>query len=92
MGAIIRLAYERRQRYSARTALRLSKMHVHLVFVAKCRRESVYQGDAIDRPAYHLRQDVCADFEAQLVEIDGEDDHVHLLVELPAQGRRLRRS
>ena len=24
---------------------------------------------------------VCADFEAQLIEMDGEDDHVHLLVE-----------
>jgi len=26
---------------------------------------------------------VCADFEAQLIEMDGEDDHVHLLVEYP---------
>lgn len=26
---------------------------------------------------------VCADFGAQLVEMDGEDDHVHLLVEYP---------
>jgi putative transposase len=26
---------------------------------------------------------VCIDFEAQLVEFDGEDDHVHLLVHYP---------
>lgn len=26
---------------------------------------------------------VCADFDAALVECDGEDDHVHLLVEYP---------
>ena len=26
---------------------------------------------------------VCADFEAELVEFDGEDDHVHLLVNYP---------
>ena len=25
--------------------------------------------------------DVCPDFEAELIEFDGEDDHVHLLVE-----------
>jgi putative transposase len=26
---------------------------------------------------------VCADFGAELVEMDGEDDHVHLLVSYP---------
>ena len=56
-------------------------MHVHLVFVAKYRRK-VFDGEAIER----LRQifaKVCRDFEAQLVEMDGEDNHVHLLVEYP---------
>ncbi|MFL6185726.1 MAG: IS200/IS605 family transposase, partial [Actinomycetes bacterium] len=28
---------------------------------------------------------VCADFGAELVEMDGEDDHVHLLVAYPPQ-------
>ena len=28
-------------------------------------------------------ENVCADFEAELVEFDGEDDHVHLLVNYP---------
>jgi putative transposase len=56
-------------------------MHVHLVFVAKYRRR-VFDGNAIER----LRQlfaKVCRGFEAQLIEMDGEDNHVHLLVEYP---------
>ena len=28
-------------------------------------------------------RDVCADFEAELVEFDGESNHVHLLVNFP---------
>jgi len=56
-------------------------LHAHLVFVTK-RRRGVLDGDAITR----LRQiftDVCRDFEAELVQMDGEDDHVHLLVNYP---------
>jgi putative transposase len=30
-----------------------------------------------------LFQDICLGFEAQLIEFDGEDDHVHLLVHYP---------
>ena len=53
------------------------KMHVHWVFVAKYRRR-VFDGD----PTELLRTifaKTCADSEAQLIEMDGEDDHVHLL-------------
>jgi Transposase and inactivated derivatives len=57
------------------------KMHVHLVFVAKYRRE-VFDGDAIDRMRRMFAK-VCEDMEASLVEMDGEDNHVHLLVEYP---------
>jgi len=57
------------------------KMHVHLVFVAKYRRK-VFDGDAIDRLRVMFSK-VCLDFEASLVEMDGESDHVHLLVEYP---------
>jgi len=57
------------------------KMHVHLVFVTKCRRK-VFDSDAIERLRTIFAR-VCADFEAQLVEMDGEGDHVHLLVEYP---------
>ena len=57
------------------------KMHVHLVFVSKYRRK-VFDGDAIER-LRPIFTKVCIDFEAQLIEMDGEDDHVHLLVEYP---------
>ena len=56
-------------------------MHVHLVFVTKYRRK-VFDGDAIERLRAMLGK-VCEDFEAKLVEMDGEDDHVHLLVNYP---------
>jgi putative transposase len=56
-------------------------MHVHLVFVTKYRRE-VFTKEILDelRPMF---ASVCTDFEAELVEFDGEDDHVHLLVNYP---------
>jgi len=57
------------------------KMHVHLVFVAKYRRK-VFDGDAIDRMRRMFGK-VCEDMEASLIEMDGEDNHVHLLVEYP---------
>lgn len=57
------------------------KMHVHLVFVTKYRR-GVLDKKALDR-LKGIFQEVCLDFEADLVEMDGEDDHVHLLVEYP---------
>ena len=56
-------------------------MRVHLVFAAKYRRR-VFDGDAIDQLRIIFSK-TCADFEAQLIEMDGEDDHVHLLVEYP---------
>ena len=56
-------------------------IHVHLVFVTKYRRE-VFTKEILDdlRPIF---SSVCLDFEAELVEFDGEDDHVHLLVNYP---------
>ena len=56
-------------------------MHVHLVFVAKYRRK-VFDSAAIDR-LQELFAKVCNDFEAQLLEMDGERDYVHLLVSYP---------
>jgi putative transposase len=56
-------------------------MHVHLVFVTRYRR-AVFTKEILE----HLKailKDVCSDFEANLVEFDGEMDHVHLLVEYP---------
>src|SRR3990172_3101382 len=56
-------------------------MHVHLVFVTKYRR-GVFTKEILDelRPIF---ASVCIDFEADLVEFDGEDDHVHLMVNYP---------
>ena len=56
-------------------------MHVHLVFVPKYRR-GVFDRDALDRLRRMFRI-VCADFEADLIEFNGETDHVHLLVNYP---------
>lgn len=57
------------------------KMHVHLVFVTKYRR-GVFTKAILDDLRV-LFDSVCTDFEAELVEFDGEEDHVHLLVNYP---------
>lgn len=56
-------------------------LHVHLVFVTKYRR-GVFTKVVID-DLQNIFAQVCIDFEAELVEFDGEDDHVHLLVNYP---------
>lgn len=56
-------------------------LHVHLVFVTKYRR-NVFTKLVLDDMRW-IFANVCADFEAELVEFDGETDHVHLLVNYP---------
>lgn len=56
-------------------------LHVHLVFVTKYRR-GVFT-DAMLARCEEIMRDVCLDFEAELREFNGEDDHVHLLVHYP---------
>ena len=56
-------------------------LHVHLVFVAKYRR-AVFTKQVLD-DLEAIFDGVCKKFEAKLVEFDGEDDHVHLLVNYP---------
>ncbi len=56
-------------------------MHVHLVFVTKY-RSRVFDGDAVNR-LRSLFTRICTGFEAELVHMDGEDNHVHLLVKYP---------
>ena len=56
-------------------------LHVHLVFVTKYRR-GVLSERAIE-VIQEAATKVCANFSAELVEINGEDDHVHLLVHYP---------
>ena len=56
-------------------------MHAHLVFVTKYRRH-VFADRHLTRLEEIMRA-VCADFETELVEFNGEPDHVHLLVNFP---------
>ena len=57
------------------------KLHAHLVFVTK------YRYQVLEGYMYPilkmLFEKVCTDFEAELVEFNGEGDHVHLLVHYP---------
>ncbi len=56
-------------------------LHAHLVFVTKYRRR-VFTDEHLTAMQPVLSA-VCADFGAVLVEFNGEDDHVHLLIEYP---------
>jgi putative transposase len=56
-------------------------LHVHLVFVTKYRRHVFTSAILADmRPLFAK---VCNHFGAELVEFEGEHDHVHLLVHYP---------
>ena len=59
----------------------VSALHVHLVFVTKYRR-GVLNADMLGCCEDAMRK-VCDDFGAELREFNGEDDHVHVLVEYP---------
>ncbi|MFE7529306.1 IS200/IS605 family transposase [Kitasatospora sp. NPDC057542] len=56
-------------------------LHVHLVFVTKYRRRAFT--DAMLTRCEEIMQDVCTDFEAELKQFNGEQDHVRLLVHHP---------
>lgn len=59
----------------------VTRLHVHLVFVTKYRRRVI-----TDRVRKHLTEtfrDTCGRLGAQLLECDGETDHMHLLVAYP---------
>jgi putative transposase len=56
-------------------------MHAHLVFVTKYRR-AVFSKRILDE-LKNIFDSVCIDFESELVEFDGEKDHVHLLINYP---------
>jgi len=56
-------------------------LHTHLVFVTKYRR-FCFSKRVLD----HLKEimtDICESFDAELIEFEGEGDHVHLLVNYP---------
>lgn len=56
--------------------------HVHLVFVTKYRRGAFT--DEILRDCESIMKSVVEDFGCELKEFNGEDDHVHLLINFPA--------
>lgn len=56
-------------------------LHVHLVFVTKYRK-SIF-GAAYLRTMEGIFEKVCGDFDSFLKDFNGEEDHVHLLVEYP---------
>ena len=56
-------------------------LHAHLVFVTKYRRKVFNQ--AMLAFLESTFSDVCQNFESQLIEFNGEYDHVHLLVHYP---------
>ena len=59
----------------------MAALNVQLVFVTKYRR-GVLTGKHLDILG-EVFASVCADFGAELVELDAEDDHVQLLVASP---------
>lgn len=56
-------------------------LHVHLVFIAKYRKK-VFTKPILDAMYLHFNK-VCGDFEVELREFDGGDNHVHLLINYP---------
>jgi REP element-mobilizing transposase RayT len=56
-------------------------MHVRLVFVTTFRHKVF--ADAHLRRTKEIMRSVCTDFECDLVEFNGEGNHVHLLVNFP---------
>jgi len=56
-------------------------LHTHLVFVTKYRKK-IWEKKHLERLKM-IFEKVCKDFEVRLVEMDGEVDHVHLLVNYP---------
>jgi putative transposase len=56
-------------------------LHAHLVFVTKFRHK-VFSDRHLTRMSEIMRS-VCADFETDLVEFNGKNNHIHLLVNFP---------
>lgn len=58
-------------------------IHAHLVFVTKYRKR-VFTSESLDI-LKDVMQKVCDDFGVDLAAFEGEDNHVHLLVNYPPQ-------
>lgn len=58
-------------------------IHAHLVFLTKYRKR-VFTSEALDI-LKEVMQKVCNDFDVELAAFEGEDNHVHLLINYPPQ-------
>ncbi|MDQ7058244.1 MAG: IS200/IS605 family transposase [Ghiorsea sp.] len=56
-------------------------MHIHLVFITKYRKAVFTKSDVDELRS--IFTGICESFESALVEMDGERDHVHLLIHYP---------
>ncbi len=56
-------------------------LHAHLVFVTKYRRGVFTSAMLAD--CEQIMADICEEFGCELVEFNGEHDHVHLLITFP---------
>ena len=61
----------------------VSAIHIHLVFVTKYRKR-VFTSAALDI-VKEVMHKVCDDFGVELAAFEGEDNHVHVLVNYPPQ-------
>lgn len=59
----------------------VSKLVVHLVFTTKYRRK-LFTGVMIEQLSEAF-ESACVKLECELIEMDGEQDHVHLLISYP---------
>ena len=57
------------------------QLHIHLVFVTKYRKQVF--NDKILRDLEIIFRDVCQNFETELVEMNGETEQIHLLLNYP---------
>jgi len=56
----------------------ISKLHVHLIFTTKYRKKIFT--DVMIQQLRDAFNSACTKMECELIEMDGEEDHVHLLV------------
>ena len=59
----------------------ISKLHVHLIFTTKYRKKIFT--DVMIQQLRDAFNSACTKMECELIEMDGEEDHVHLLVSYP---------
>ena len=59
----------------------VSNLHAHLVFITKYRRGAI-TSDMLAR-LEEICHEVCHDFDVTLDEFNGEDDHIHILIQYP---------